>query len=622
MRSRTMFLRTSFFLFIVVFAFAGIATDVHADQRVALVIGNSAYQHTGKLDNPKNDAADMAAVLKQLGFQVIDGYDLDEVAFKRKLRDFSTALRGAEVGLFFFAGHGLQVAGQNYLFPVDAKGEAADALEWEMVSLELVQKTMEYADTATTKIIFLDACRDNPLARNLARAIGTRSAGIGRGLAQVDASVGTLISFSTQPGNVASDGAGRNSPFTGALVKRIATSNDDLSALLIDVRNDVRKETQNAQVPWEHSSLTGRFYFSPSARPAPSAGSAPQPSPQPQPSDAAQAWAAAERSTDPTVLEAFIKHYGETFYGTLARSRLAELKRQQVAVAEPPKAPSPPTAISSAGSTAQRFTMATPLTIRLGDTFPTGDTSSRNHLYAIVNDLTTLSGGNLKIDLLPANAVAPAFQMLDVVSNGALDAAWTVPSYWYGRGKAFGILSGTVPGGLNAAAFIRWMEAEGARELNRLIAEVTNNKARSLPCAVIGPGGDWFKKTIVKTDDFRGLKFRAVGLSIEVGKEIGAAVTVLSVGEIVPAMNTGLLDGSDWPSPESATKLGLPVPSKILHYPSWGRTTQLFELLINEGVWDRLGRDAQQGFEVACRHNLQRSLARISELERQAMAEL
>src|SRR5262249_448140 len=155
------------------------------------------------------------------------------------------------------------------------------------------------------------------------------------------------------------------------------------------------------------------------------------PQPQPQPSDAAQAWAAAGQSTDPAVLEAFIKHYGDTFYGTLARSRLAELKRQQVAVAEPPKAPSPPTAIYSPGSTAQRFTMASPLTIRLGDTFPTADTSSRNPLDAIVNDLTTLSGGNLKIDLLPANAVAPAFQMLDVVSNGTLDAAWTAPSYWY-----------------------------------------------------------------------------------------------------------------------------------------------------------------------------------------------
>src|SRR5215471_5194417 len=325
-----------------------LSLPAHAQKRVALVIGNSAYQHTAKLDNPKNDAMDMAAVLKRWGFQVIDGFDLDKVAFESKVRDFSAALREADVGLFFYAGHGLQAAGQNYLIPVDAKAETADALDWEMVRLDLVQRTMERA--ASTNIIFLDACRNNPLARNLARTMGTRSADVGRGLAPVESGIGTLISFSTQPGNVALDGAGRNSPFAGALVKRIATSKDDLSALLIDVRNDVRKATQNAQVPWEHSSLTGRFYFNLVARPAPSTGVAPQPSTRPRPSDAAQAWTVAERSTDPAVLEAFIKFYGDTFYGAMARSRLAELKRQQVAVAEPPKAPSPPAANSSAGT--------------------------------------------------------------------------------------------------------------------------------------------------------------------------------------------------------------------------------------------------------------------------------
>ena len=244
-----------------------LSLPAHAQKRVALVIGNSAYQYTSRLDNPKNDATDMAAVLKQLGFQVIEGFDLDKTAFERKVRDFSTALGAADVGLFFYAGHGLQVAGQNYLVPIDAKAETADALDWEMVPLNLVQKTMER--TERTNIIFLDACRNNPLARNLARAMGTRSADIGRGLAQVESGTGTLISFSTQPGNVASDGAGRNSPFTGALVKRITTSNDDLSALLIDVRNDVIEATQNRQVPWENSSLRGRFYFNPAARPAP-----------------------------------------------------------------------------------------------------------------------------------------------------------------------------------------------------------------------------------------------------------------------------------------------------------------------------------------------------------------
>src|SRR5262249_33830688 len=109
----------------------------HAQKRVALVIGNSAYKHAGELTNPKNDAADMAAALKRFHFQVIDGFDLDKPSFDRKIREFGASLANAEAGLFFYAGHGLQVAGQNYLVPIDAKAETADALDFEMVRLDL-----------------------------------------------------------------------------------------------------------------------------------------------------------------------------------------------------------------------------------------------------------------------------------------------------------------------------------------------------------------------------------------------------------------------------------------------------------------------------------------------------
>jgi hypothetical protein len=239
------------------------ALHAQAEKRVALVIGNSAYQNTPSLPNPVNDAGDISTALKKHGFKTIEGFDLDKQAFDRKVRDFSNILADAEVSLFFYAGHGLQVAGQNYLVPIDAKAETADALDWEMVRLDLVQRTMERV--SSTNIIFLDACRNNPLARNLARAMGTRSAEINRGLAAVESGVGTLISFSTQPGNVAVDGSGRNSPFAEALVKHIS-SNGDLSTILISVRNDVIRETQGKQVPWEHSALRAKFYFSPSVQ--------------------------------------------------------------------------------------------------------------------------------------------------------------------------------------------------------------------------------------------------------------------------------------------------------------------------------------------------------------------
>src|SRR5262245_17318873 len=144
-----------------------------AENRVALVIGNSAYRHVPDLKNPKNDAADMAAALERLGFKVIKGFDLDKTGMDRTIRDFATALTGANVGVLFYAGHGLQVAGTNYLVPVDAQLTTAAALDFEMVRLDLVQRTMERE--AATNVLFLDACRDNPLTRNLARAMGTRS---------------------------------------------------------------------------------------------------------------------------------------------------------------------------------------------------------------------------------------------------------------------------------------------------------------------------------------------------------------------------------------------------------------------------------------------------------------
>jgi uncharacterized caspase-like protein len=322
---------------VLIFSMLAAAPIAHAQKRVALVIGNSDYQHTARLENPENDAADMAAALKMLGYQVIEGFDLDKVAFDRKVRDFSATLKELDAGVFYYAGHGLQVAGQNYLVPIDAKVEGAEALEFEMVRFDVVQRIME-AQTSTN-ILFLDACRGNPLARNLARSMGTRSSEVGRGLAPVESGVGTLISFSTQPGNVALDGTGRNSPFAGALVEQLLSTNDDVSAVLIAVRNDVMRETQGKQVPWEHSSLTGRFYFDPTAQSTVSVKVA-----LARLSEAAEAWDRTRGLTDIAVLEAFAVHYKETFYADLARARIESL-RKAVAIASP--APPPPSSRAS-----------------------------------------------------------------------------------------------------------------------------------------------------------------------------------------------------------------------------------------------------------------------------------
>jgi len=243
------------------------STAQAAGDRVALVIGNSDYTHASDLKNPKADAHDMAAALERLGFKVIAGYDLDRPGMNRIIRRFADALVGASTGLLFYAGHGIQVGGQNYLVPVDAKLEDATGLDFELIRLETVQRAMETA--AKANVIFLDACRDNPLARNLARSLGTRSVPVGQGLAPIEAGVGTLISYSTQPGNVALDGDGRNSPFAGALVRHIERPGADITEVLINVRREVTQVTANRQIPWEHSSLTERLYL---AAPASGAG--------------------------------------------------------------------------------------------------------------------------------------------------------------------------------------------------------------------------------------------------------------------------------------------------------------------------------------------------------------
>ncbi len=302
------------FLALWMLTFAGHAAS--AAKRVALVIGNGAYANAPTLANPKNDAEDIAAALKTLNFTVILGIDLDKRAMDRKILEFAGALSGADAGVFHYSGHGLQVAGVNYLVPVDASLESAAALDFEAVPLALVQRTMERE--TKTNILFLDACRNNPLTRNLARALGTRSADIGRGLAPAESGVGTLISFSTQPGNVALDGSGRNSPYSGPLAKAIGTPGEDILSVLTAVRNEVLAATSRKQVPWENHALTAKFFFNPAA-----SASAPQ---APLSADA-QAWSLVQGTSSEAVLEEFIRRFPDSVYAGFAQARLEELKR-------------------------------------------------------------------------------------------------------------------------------------------------------------------------------------------------------------------------------------------------------------------------------------------------------
>ncbi|HEU0058536.1 MAG TPA: caspase family protein [Hyphomicrobiaceae bacterium] len=300
----------------------------HAEKRVALVIGNSGYQNTSELRNPSNDATDVTAALRRLGFQVTDGRDLDKRAMERSIRQFGLSLEGADVALFFYAGHGIQVGGQNYLVPIDARLASEGDVDFETLPLSLVLKQMERE--AKTSLVLLDACRDNPLARNLARTMGTRAITIGTGLAEVKTGIGTLIGFSTQPGNVAADGVGRNSPYAGALLNHIESSNKDVSGILVEVRNDVLRATNGTQVPWEHTSLTGQVYFrdAPAPPSEPVLGAPASPSGRNYDKEMEIAfWNAVKDSKSPVVLRTYLDRFPKGTFAGLARVLVEEAEK-------------------------------------------------------------------------------------------------------------------------------------------------------------------------------------------------------------------------------------------------------------------------------------------------------
>jgi hypothetical protein len=240
-------------LAVVSFGFLG--QPAMADKRVALVIGNSAYQNVSRLANPTNDSEAMSATLKNAGFDVVElKRDLNVSEMRRALRDFSDTVRDADVAIVYFAGHGIEIDGTNYLIPVDAVLERdIDAFD-EAIPLDRVLTVIEPAKLL--RLVILDACRDNPFNKTMKRMIGSRA--IGRGLAKVEPeSPNTLIAFAAKAGSTASDGDNKNSPFTGALVKYLPRPGLDLRKAFGYARDDVLKATNNKQEPFIYGSLGG-----------------------------------------------------------------------------------------------------------------------------------------------------------------------------------------------------------------------------------------------------------------------------------------------------------------------------------------------------------------------------
>ena len=223
-----------------------------SERRIALVIGNGAYTGAPPLKDPPNDARDMAATLKTLGFEVASGVNVNQGEMKRLIREFGQSLKGGGAGLFYYAGHGVQSKGRNYLIPVDAAIQGEAEVEDSGVDASFMLNYMDDAQNGLN-IVILDACRNNPFARSFRSASD--------GLAQIDAPTGTLIAYATAPGRVASDGTGQNGLYTSELLRQMHVPGVSATEMFMRVRANVMKQTANKQVPWEASSLVGTFYF-------------------------------------------------------------------------------------------------------------------------------------------------------------------------------------------------------------------------------------------------------------------------------------------------------------------------------------------------------------------------
>jgi uncharacterized caspase-like protein len=234
--------------------------------RMALIIGNGAYAHVKALPNPPNDARAVARSLRDIGFTVSEGVDLDRAAMQKMTRDFLRDAARAQIVVVYYAGHGVQVDGRNYLVPVDVELKPGTGMTESMIDMDTIMAGLD--DQVRTNILIFDACRNNPMAQQVASAGSSRGIEGASGLAAPSSlgagatlGAGTLIAFATAPGQVALDGEGANSPFSAALSRHIGTPGLEVQQMLTRVRAEVVSTTKNKQVPWSNSSLLGEVYL-------------------------------------------------------------------------------------------------------------------------------------------------------------------------------------------------------------------------------------------------------------------------------------------------------------------------------------------------------------------------
>lgn len=292
-----------------------VSTEIKGPQRVALVIGNAKYSYAPELRNPVNDAKSMSDALKALGFNVIEVTDATQKEMNRAIAKFGEKLTSDSYALFFYAGHGLQVKGKNFLVPIDAQISGEAAVRAETVDVDIV---MDQIAVSSLSIVVLDACRNNPFERSFRK--------MGGGLAQMDAPKGSFVAYATSPGMTAADGDGKNGLFTQELLKQLEHDGYSLETVFKKVRANVSRISGDKQIPWDSSSLTGDFYFRPSVKGASAAPVRIQSTAEIE----QEAWEMAKNINTPDAYKTYLEKYADGKYSAQAKISLRSLQSQNV----------------------------------------------------------------------------------------------------------------------------------------------------------------------------------------------------------------------------------------------------------------------------------------------------
>jgi TRAP-type mannitol/chloroaromatic compound transport system substrate-binding protein len=612
---------------------------MRSERRVALVIGNGAYP-TSPLRNPVNDARDVARTLRGLGFDVLAHENLSQRDMKLAITDFGRRLRGSDVGLFFFAGHGLQVSGRNYLMPVDASPSSEEEADADTIDVATVLARMATARNRLN-IVILDACRDNPFVRSF------RSTAQARGLAAIDrAPIGTLIAYATSPGMVARDGEGRNGLYTSELLKALPSPGLRLEDVFKRVRFAVRQATNGEQIPWEASSVEGEFMFALPAPGAPAVAAVAPPPSAPEPprievhTETRPALGTLVLTTQVPAVDVWLgtQRLGAASPGTtLVVSNLAAGKHRITARKDGHRTWDREVEIVAH----QRVEVVIDIEPLRPEPAPPPVTDTRTHRWKLQSaypasnlihqsaerlaaTIAELSQGRVRIEVHPAGAIVPVWEISEAVRREVVEAGYTQADFLAGKAKWAPVFSG-IPFGLTAEQHARWMTEGGGLALQRELYP----RGLGLDGAVFPAGttGDrmagWFRKPVNTLRDLRGMKVRATGPAGDVLRESGVSVVNLPGGELIPALERGAIDGASWGGPALDLSMGFHNVLKTYYRsPGWQPPATSVELQVSAKAYQALGPDLQAVVAEAARRNSSWMLDDMRRRNTAALAEL